>query len=132
MVTRRKFFSVAALVIGMLFVGSQPAEAAPSAGRDVRLFARMTAGITKGVAKYEEIKNDTRRKFSIEISQAIPGTVVTVWAGQVQMGQVAIDGFGRGKLELDTRLGHQVQKMQRGTLVEVRWNGVTGMSGSLQ
>jgi hypothetical protein len=131
MLTRRNLLTVAMIAAGIMIVAGDATQAfAQGGGGRTRLIAQMSAGQTKGKAKYEQ--RGARRKFSYELQDGVPGTAISVrHAGNV-VGNFTVDAFGRGKFELDTDLGEAVPVMATGQVIEA-WNGGGFlMSGVLQ
>ncbi len=117
-------FSLFVVGFAVLFANASPVFAQSGGGNGIRLFAHSRVGQTTGKAKYEEIKGNSRRKFSFEMEKATAGAVVQVSVGSTTMGTATVNAVGRAKFELDTRLGQGVPQMGVGTLVTVKLNGL--------
>ena len=126
MLSRRKMLMLSLFSLGFasLFANASPAFAQNGGGNGIRLFANSRVGQTTGKAKYEELKGNSRRKFSFELEKGTPGASVLVTVGVTTLGTASVNAFGRAKFELDTRLGQSVPQMATGTVVTVRVNGV--------
>ncbi len=133
MLTRRNLLTLAVAAAGIMIVAGDATKALAQSGGGndrIRLIANMSAGATKGKAKYEQRGN--RRKFSYELQNGAPGTVISVWRAGAVLGTFTVDAFGRGKFELDTGLGQGVPVMTAGNVIEAQANNVFLMSGVLQ
>jgi predicted PilT family ATPase len=131
MFTRRNILGLLVLAAGFTFVSSA-ANAKPIPGDTIKLEARMRSGVTKSKAKYEEIKNNTRRKFSFELEVGTAGQKVNVMVNGALMGTAIVNNLGRAKFELDTNLGQVVPRLASGANVVVTINGATAMNGTLR
>lgn len=133
MLTRRNLLSLALAAFAALLVAGETSSLLAQGGggnNGIRLIANMSAGATKGKAKYEQRGN--RRKFSYELQNGVPGSVVSVRRAGSVVGTFTVDAFGRGKFELDTNLGQSVSIMAAGDVIEA-WLGENPlMSDSLQ
>ncbi len=125
--------SVAVLVCSLLATALTSDSYAQGGGNRVRLEARMAANGMRGTAKWEQRAD--RIKFNYQLEKGTAGTVVEVQAstasGQVVLGSFTVDTFGRGTIDIDSRLGHNVPLLAAGDTVSARVNGVTIMSGVL-
>jgi hypothetical protein len=90
----------------------------------------MSADATKGKAKYEQRGN--RRKFSYELQNGVPGSVITVRLGNAVLGTFTVNALRRGKFELDTNLGQAVPVMAAGNRIDAWLGQSILMSGTLQ
>lgn len=132
MMNKRQWLKALVFSCVATILAANSATVEASGGKDVRRFANMSVGATKAKVKYEEIKNNSRRKISFEFERVPAGTALSVFAGNRLIGSATANNLGRGKFELDTRLGHNVPQLPAGTLIEVKRNGVTVMSGVLR
>lgn len=132
MLSRRSILGLLLFAFTVTFFSSVPSTATPIPSDGIRLEARMRAGIIKARARYEEINNNSRRKFNFQLENGTPGDSVSVSANGMVMGTAIVNNLRRAKFELDTNLGQTVIQLPVGTRVEVMINGTPVMSGTLQ
>ncbi len=124
------------LTLGILTAAlllAAPSSAQAQGGNNrIRLTATMFSGAMKGVAKYDNINNNARRKFQFELEKGPAGSVVAVFAGTTLLGTTTVNGLGTAKIDLDSKLGHNVPVMTTETLIRVKLNGVQVMAARLR
>ncbi len=113
-----------------LLAGHAVPAMAQSGGNRIRLAATMSAGRTKAVAKYEQ--RDARRKFTFELQDGAPGTVITIRHNGVILAARRIDALGFAKVDFDTTNGNAVPVMNSGQVISVWVGSGMVMSGALR
>lgn len=132
MFTRRHAIQFSVIALGLTFLVTDANLLAAGGGNRIRRIANMSAGPVKGKAKYEEINNNSRRKFSFELQKGTPGTVITIITGSNTLGTATVNAARRVNFELDTRNGQNAPQLPAGTAVKIKVNGTILMSGILQ
>jgi hypothetical protein len=92
-------FALVALLAAMLIAAPAPASAAAGSRADgIRLQTKLTGKtLASGKADYREFTNnagDTVRRLSIEVEDAVPGTIWGIRHNGVLIGQLKINNLG--------------------------------------
>lgn len=97
---------IVALLVALLSLASLmpvAAQAQPRGDQDIRLIAGLRGQAPlKGTATYRERvkKGQVQRIFKVQLENAVPGTTYDVVVDGGTVGQITINGLGRGKLVL--------------------------------
>jgi len=98
---RKSMFSLLAIVIAALWA----AQVNAGGNNNYRVRANLTGvGLASGQAVYRERQrnNIIEQRFSIEVEDAVPGTIMTVAVNGTVMGMIVINDLGVGELEYRT------------------------------
>ena len=98
---RKSMFSLLAIVFAALLA----AQVNAGGQNNYRLRANLTGpGLASGKAVYRERQrnNITEQRFSIEVEDATPGTIMTVAVNGTTVGMIVINDLGVGELEYRT------------------------------
>ena len=100
----RKLLSLLAITIAVIAAGQ--VKAIPGGGNQYRVRTNLTgATIASGKAVYRERvrgNGQIEQRFSIEVEDANPGTVMAVAVNGVMFGMIVINDLGIGELEYRT------------------------------
>ncbi len=115
---------IAALGSACLFGGviTPSADAAATqqtqARRDeVRVIARARG--EQGIAKGDFRQRGRQSRLNVEVQHGQPGEVLSVSVDGQFIGTMTVNGFGRGKIELNTKDGQRVPTVTAGSVLEV-------------
>lgn len=120
---RRRFLFVASAVACGLLAGNLADSVAHAGGVTPTLINLVPApglGNLKGKAKSKVAPREAEFSVEVENYRVPAGTQVTVYVAASPVGTITIDAFRKGKLKLNSKLGHSVPVITPGTKVEVK------------
>jgi len=113
------------------FTGSASAAQRPGVERQAALHGSAMFPNADGKARFRDRGGEQELEVEVEDAHALAGTTVRVFVSGTRVGNIRLNRFGNGQLNLNSDQGEAVPAVKAGTTVRVRTaGGALVVSGS--